>query len=149
MRFTLDTNVLVSAFIAKHGHSANLLELALTVESIELVLSRPILHELEDVLSRDEVRKRFSYSDRDIERIGKTLEKSSTIIQVRSALKVVKDDPKDDTILNAALDGNADYIVSGDRHLLKLRRFRGIKIVKPKEMMDVISEKFPEFVLRL
>jgi len=53
MRITLDTNVLVSAFIAKHGHPALLLELAVTLEGIQLVLSEPILRELEDVLSRD------------------------------------------------------------------------------------------------
>lgn len=66
MRFTLDTNVLVSAFIAKHGYSANLLELALTVESIQLILSESILREFEDVLMRDEVRDRFSYTHQDI-----------------------------------------------------------------------------------
>jgi len=149
MRFTLDTNILVSAFIAKHGHPANLLELALTVDSIELVLSEPILNELEDVLTRDEVKNRFSYTNRDIKRIVRTLEEAARIVPVKSKFTVVREDSKDDMVLNAALDGKADYIVSGDRHLLKLDSFRGIKIVKPRRMMRIISEMFPELVLRL
>jgi predicted nucleic acid-binding protein len=52
MRVTFDTNVLVSAFIAKHGRPASLMQLALTLETIELFLSNPILTEFEDVLMR-------------------------------------------------------------------------------------------------
>jgi len=148
MRITLDTNVLVSAFIAKHGHSANPLELALTVEVIEMVLSEPILRELGDVLLRDEVRNRFSYTQQDIRKIVGTLRKSAKIVSPTSRFVVIKEDPKDDVILNTAYDGNAEYIVSGDSAMLKLRRFKGIRIVTPKQAMDIISRKFPEFVFR-
>lgn len=148
MRITLDTNVLVSAFIAKHGHSANLLELALTVEVIEMVLSEPILRELGDVLLRDEVRSRFSYTQQDIRKIVGTLRKSAKIVSPTSRFVVIKEDPKDDVILNTAYDGNAEYIVSGDSAMLKLRRFKGIRIVTPKQAMDIISRKFPEFFFR-
>lgn len=148
MRLTFDTNVLVSAFIAKHGHPAKLLELALTLEDTELVLSKPILEELEQVLRRDEVRSRFSYTEQDIRRISNALERSARIVVVKSRFSVVKNDPKDDGVLNTAYDGKADYIVSGDQHLLKLREFRTIKIVNPKQMMEIISKKFPELLLR-
>lgn len=146
MRITLDTNVLVSAFIAKHGHSTNLLELSLTLEHIELVLSTPILEELEHVLRRNEVRSRFEYTEHDIRRIAATLNASAKMISLKSKFKVVKDDPKDNMVLNTAYDGGVDYIVSGDNHLLKTRNFKGIKIVNPKQMMTILSKKFPEFV---
>lgn len=149
MRITLDTNVLVSAFIAKHGHSANLLELALAVEVVELVLSEPILEELEDVLLRDEVCSRFQYAPQDIRRIVGTLRRSARIVSPTSKFVVIREDPKDDVILNTAYDGGAEYIVSGDSDLLKLRRFKGIRIVTPKQMMAIVSSKFPEFVFRL
>jgi len=148
MRFTLDTNVLVSAFIARHGHSANLLELALTLESIELILSETILRELEDVLTGDEVRERFSYTHQDVRKRVSALRKSAIIVPVRSRCKVVKEDPKDNIVLNTAYDGKAHYIVSGDKHLLKVRRFKGIRVVNPKQMMDIISKEFSVFVLR-
>ena len=148
MRITLDTNVLVSAFIEKLGHPANLLELCLTIEDMELVLSQPILKEFEEVLKRDEVRERFSYTDRDIREIVNRIRTSSRIVFPRLQLRMIRSDPKDDVILWTACDGKADYIVSGDRHLLNLKRFRGIKIVSPTEMMEIISKKFPEFVFR-
>lgn len=146
MRITLDTNVLVSAFISKLGHPANLLELCITVEDIDLILSRPILKEFKEVLERDEVRERFAYTSQDIENIITRLRYSSTVIAPRSRFKIVKEDPKDDVILRTAYDGKVDYIVSGDKHLLNLRKFRGIRIVSPTEMTKAISTKFPEFV---
>lgn len=146
MRITLDTNVLVSAFIAKHGHPAVLLELAVTLEGIQLVLSEPILKELEDVLSRDEVRGRFTYSAKDIREIVRRITRSAEILRPKSKFKTVKEDPKDDVVLNTAHDGKADYIVSGDNHLLKLRKFRGIRIVNPKEMLDILGRSFPELI---
>ncbi len=149
MRVTFDTNVLVSAFIAKHGHSANLLQIALTLEQIELVLSKPILDEFEDVLKRKDVRSRFEYTEGDIRRIVSALKKSSKIVRVKSKFRVVKEDPTDDVVLNTAHDGKAGYIVTGDQHLLKLRGFRNIKIVSPKKMIEVTSERFPDFVFRL
>jgi len=149
MRITPDTNVLVSAFIAKHGRSADLLELALTVQLIRLVLSDSILREFSDVLMRAEVRSRFAYTYKDVKRIVNALRESAEVILPKSTFKVVKDDPKDNVILNTAHDGHADYIVSGDMHLLKLGSFKGIKIVNPKRMIDIIYSEFPNFVFRL
>jgi predicted nucleic acid-binding protein len=94
------------------------------------------------------VRDRFSYTNQDVRRISQNLRASARIIPLESRFHAVKEDPKDDVILNTAYDGRSEYIVSGDRHLLKLRRFKGIVIVNPREMMEIISNKFPELVLR-
>lgn len=149
MRITLDTNVLVSAFISKHGHPANLLEIALTLAGIELVLSKPILAELQDVLSRQEVKARFLYTERDVNKILRTLSKSAKIQPIKSHFRVVKEDPNDNFVIGTAYDGKTDYIVSGDRHLLTLGKFRGTKIVKPRQMLKIISKRFPEIIVRL
>ena len=98
MRVTFDTNVLVSAFIAKHGRPASLMQLAMTLETIELVLSNPILTEFEDVLMREEVRRRFSYTQQDVKSIVETLKKSARIIPLKSSFRVVKEDPKDNVM---------------------------------------------------
>jgi predicted nucleic acid-binding protein len=71
------------------------------------------------------------------------------MVPVESRFRVVKDDPKDDVILGTAYDGEAEYIVSGDRHLLKMGRFKGIRIVNPKQMMKILARKFPQLVLNL
>src|SRR3990167_7373454 len=112
MRITLDTNVLVSGFIAKRGNPALLLELAVTLEEIQLVLSEPILMEFEDVLSREEVRARFTYTEQAIRQIVRSMRLSAEILRPKSKFRVIRDDPKDDVVLNTAHDGNVDYIVS-------------------------------------
>lgn len=147
MKITLDTNVLVSAFISKQGQPAVLLDIILTFPEIELVLSDPILAEFKDVLLRPEVKERFEYSAREIGQFVDALRGASTIVQVKSGFRVVSEDPKDDVIINTAYDGKVDYIVSGNSHLQRLRRFKGIRIVKPKSLLKIIRQRFGEFII--
>ena len=63
------------------------------------------------------------------------LHQTAKFTRIRSRFKVVREDTTDDIILRTAYDGKADYVVSGDKHLLSLREFRGIKIVTVDEMM--------------
>ena len=51
-------------------------------------------------------------------------------------VRVVKDDPDDDKIIECAIDGEAVVIVSGDRHLLKLKSYKGIRIINPREFWE-------------
>lgn len=149
MRLTLDTNILVSAFVAKQGHSATILELALTLVDIELILSDPILDEFQDVLGRDEVRSRFAYTEQQVRQAVEGLRASAKLVSPSAKVSVVKEDPKDNVILSTALSGKADYIVSGDKHLLDLGKYRGIRIVNPRGFVQVLSKKFPEFIFFL
>ncbi len=147
MRIALDTNVLVSAFISRRGQPAGLLNILLTFQEIQLVLSDPILEEFKDVLSRSEVKERFHYSARDIDTFFRAVRDVSSRVKIKSNFKIVADDPKDDVVLNTAHDGGADYIVSGDHHLRELKDFKGIKIVSPNKMMKIIAKKFGEFII--
>lgn len=63
----------------------------------------------------------------------------ATIARTRSRFKVVEEDPSADIVLRAAHDGRAEYIVSGDRHLLTLREFRKIKMVTVSQMLDILE----------
>jgi uncharacterized protein len=58
---------------------------------------------------------------------------------VKSKFKVVKEDPDDDAILQAAYDSKADYIISGDKHLLALKQFKNIRILTVDEMLNVLN----------
>ena len=64
----------------------------------------------------------------------------SEIVQVQS-IDTIKEDPDDNHILATAIDGMSDYIVSGDKHLLELRQFKGIKIVSVDEMLKILKEQ--------
>lgn len=65
---------------------------------------------------------------------------SAQFVDVTSSLHVVTEDPTDNRFLECALDGEADYIVSGDRHLLSVGSFRGIDILRPRDFL--IEEGF-------
>ena len=146
MRITLDTNVLVSAFISKTGHSARVLDIALTLEDVELVLSDEIVREFVRVMSRDELLIRFDYTLASVEELVKLLRKTSRMIKVRSKFRAVREDPADNAILNTAYDGRCEFVVSGDHHLLNLKRFRGIRILSPRQMLDLLSRRYGRFV---
>jgi uncharacterized protein len=107
----LDTNVLVSAFLNK-GKSRNLVLTLL--EKHEVILSTQILAELTDVLSRN----KFNVTTAQVDRYISILIGSATIVPLHSTAKVILEDPDDDIILNTALSGKAEYIVSGDKPLL-------------------------------
>ncbi len=147
MRVTLDTNVLVSAFVSKYGHSATILDLVTTFDEISLVLSDGILEEFEEVMGREEVRERFDYSKTDVREFATAIRGVAKIVKVKSSFKVVEEDPKDDMVLNTAYDGMAHYIVSGDRHLQNAKKFRGVRIVSPREFMRIITRGFGELIV--
>lgn len=147
MKVTLDTNVLVSAFISKHGYSANILDIVATFPEIELVLSQQIIKEFEEVMLRKEVRERFEYSEHDVRDFAGAIKDIATIVKIRSSIRVIKEDPKDNAILDTAYDGGSEYIVSGDRHLRRLKKFKNIKIVNPKGFTRIITKKFGELIL--
>jgi uncharacterized protein len=147
MRVTLDTNVLVSAFISKRGHSADVLDLIVTFDEITLILSNAILEEFMDVMGRKEVAARFDYSKTDITRFEASIRDVAEIVAVRSSLKAVREDPDDDIVVNTAIDGRADYIVSGDRHLRELKRFQEVRIVSPRAFLTILTKRFGDLIL--
>lgn len=128
-RVVLDTNVLVSAIISD-GKSRGLLEKGIT-NQYSIITSDLILKELVTVLRRP----KFKTSEDELHRTILTLIRTADVVNVTSKLKAVKEDPKDDVIVETAVDGRADLIVTGDSHLLRLKTFKGIKIVAVEEML--------------
>ena len=135
MRVVFDTNVLVSALI-KTGKPRELFSLAADGR-VQLVLSKSLLEELIVTIDEPRIRK---YADKGtIDIFLNVLSSSSKIVRVKSKFNVVKEDPDDDAVLGTAFDGKAEYIVSGDKHLLALGEFKGIKIVNITEMLSVVK----------
>ena len=65
--------------------------------------------------------------------------KKATIVPVDFTLRLYWKDPDDDIVLSTALNGKADYIVSGDKHLLALKKFEKIEIMKVNQMLEILS----------
>ncbi|PIW32375.1 MAG: putative toxin-antitoxin system toxin component, PIN family [Nitrosopumilales archaeon CG15_BIG_FIL_POST_REV_8_21_14_020_37_12] len=132
-RVVLDTNVLISAVI-RNGNPRNLLKNAINDKKYVLVTSDKILNEMSGVLHRP----KFKMTEDEIDEIVFTLISSSEIQVVTSKFKAVKDDPDDDIIINTAYDGEADYVVSGDDDLLRMKKFKNIQIVTVTEMLKIL-----------
>jgi len=131
LRVVLDTNVLVSSIICD-GNPRKLLMKGVK-RVYDIIVSQEILDELQDVLSRPQ----FKMTKKEIDKVIKNLIASSIMITVESNFTVVKNDPDDDNIINTAYDSNAKYIVSGDKHLLNLKKFKNIKIISVSKMLNV------------
>lgn len=132
MRVVVDTNVLVSALIG-HGKPRRLvIEL---LERHQVVSSRQMLAELADVLSR----KKFMEVDKSqVSSFLSILASKVVLVTVKQSFKTVAEDPDDDMVLSTAYEGKATHIVSGDKHLLNLKRFSGIRIVTVGEMLRLL-----------
>ncbi len=133
-RVVLDTNILISG-IGWSGPPKEVLEAFLKEEFI-LLISESILNELERVLN---YKKFYFIPDYLKESLISNLLKASESVKTKKKLDIIKEDPEDNKVLECALFGKADYIVTGDEHLLKLRKFNNIKILTPMEFLKEMS----------
>lgn len=132
LRVVLDTNVLVSALISD-GKPRELFRKGIENQFL-IVTSDAMLKELTHVLHRP----KFKTNPYEIRRINLALLSSAEVVSVKTKLRVVKEDPKDDIVIETAYDGHADFIVTGDGHLLELESFKGIKITTVEKVLKLL-----------
>lgn len=135
-RVVIDTNVLISGIIQRIGFPFNVVKLW-EGEKFVLITSAASIEEAGRVLNYPKIRKKYKLIDDDINRSITNLLRYSTIVDDPPEINAVKEDPEDSKILAAAVAGKADYIISGDAHLLTLKSFMGIEIVTPKEFCEI------------
>ena len=132
MRIVADTNVLVSALIFPGGAPEEVYRLALEGR-VELVTSRPLLAELGRVLTA-----KVGWHEERAEEAVTGVIRVAALVEPRHVVVEIEADPADDRVLEAAGEGVADAIVSGDRHLLALGSWRGIRIESPSSFLDTL-----------
>jgi putative PIN family toxin of toxin-antitoxin system len=130
-----DLNVLVSSLIVK-GKPQELWRKAKGKE-FTLAFSREMQSDLVNVVKRQKFEKYVTSVD--IRLFLNDLRMTAKLVQVKSRFRVVLEDPDDDIIIRTAYDAKADYIVSGDRHLLALKEFKGIRVVTVDQMLVILS----------
>lgn len=135
MRILLDTNVLISALI-KTGKPSELLDTVLA-KNHALILSRPIIEEFSKVVADPRI-KRYVEPE-EAAAFLRMLVARGVVVRVTSRARTLKS--ADDVILNTAYDGQADLIVTGDKHLLELKQFKGIEIMSVSEALEEIQQR--------
>jgi putative PIN family toxin of toxin-antitoxin system len=136
LRVVLDTNILISGIFWR-GNPYKILSRCLG-EGLQLVTSLEILEELQQVLRTE---KKFGLNEEDISSYIGLMISNSIMVNPAQAIDVVTDDPEDNAILECAVEGKADYIISGDRHLLSLREYGGIRILTAREFIEFINNE--------
>ena len=134
IKVVLDTNIVISAPLSKDGNPAKIFELLL-LEEIKNFRSFEITEEIMDVLGREKIKKLLSQEKIDF--ILENYMNSSVFMQPSFTLKIIKEDEDDNRILECAELVKVDYIITGDEHLLDLRSFKSIRIVSPKEFLQI------------
>ncbi len=132
-KVVLDTNILISA-LKWEGKPYQIFKKCSKGE-LELITSHAQLSELGRVMEYAKLR--LNQEEKEI--FWSLMLKIATIVDILGMSGMVKDDPTDDCILETALVGKAEYLISGDPHLLKLGEYQGVKIVTAHEFLEKIS----------
>ena len=131
---TLDTNVLISSFLTP-GNSRKIVDLAARRKF--LVFASP---KLEEEL-RDTLKDKLKYDKDELSQALITYKEIIyKFVYPQRKLNVIVQDETDNRIIEAGVEGKVKYIISGDRHLLKLDKYKGIKILNPSDFLDLFKD---------
>jgi putative PIN family toxin of toxin-antitoxin system len=136
MRVVLDTNVIVSATLAKGGNEHRVLR-AWERGRFDLVFSPAMLEELGRAIMYVRLRKYRWMSDAEVISLVEALAHGSELVPGTVAVTASRD-PDDDKFLGAAIEGQAEYLVTGDRDLLDLNRYENVRIVTPRAFLAIL-----------
>ena len=132
LRIVFDSNVYISALLFK-GIPGNILEMA-HKDKIVLIVSDEIIAETERILED-----KFKWPKHNIDKFKRRLSGISENIKPGIKLDIIRERESDNRILECAISGNANLIVSGDKHLLKLKSYKNIPIVRPKYLTYLVK----------
>ena len=131
-KVVIDTHVFVSGLTFK-GKPREVLDLIWRGD-IEACISSFILKELEETLKED-----FSWDRNQIKQTIEKIKVKTILVQPKNRVSVIKENDADNRILECAIEGEVQYLISGDRkHLLLLKEYRGIKILSPAEFLKLL-----------
>lgn len=127
-KWVLDTNVVISGMLSTTSPPHKILKRCFTEKKLVPVVSDDILKEYERKLNSME-----AIDDSDAEFTMKLMIAHAEKVSPRKSLRVVKEDPDDNMLFEAALEADADFIVSGDKEVLKVGKYKGISVITPSE----------------
>ncbi|HKP52746.1 MAG TPA: putative toxin-antitoxin system toxin component, PIN family [Chloroflexia bacterium] len=140
MKVVIDTNVVISRALSNKGAPARIIEQWVS-GAFELVISEDILAEYQRALGYEHIRKRRIAIPDEISTLLSKIKEVGTFVVPDDALDVISRDPDDNKFLECAIAGGADYIVSGDAHLLNVGQYEGIQILSPATFLTMLNQQ--------
>ena len=132
-RVIIDTNLWISFLIT---NNLNILSELFLFERFQIIFSDELFNEFLDVAQRPKFKKYFD--EKSVQLLIENISEKLEFIEVASVITICRD-LKDNFILALSIDGNADYIVTGDKDLLSLNGFKGKKIITINEFIKIID----------
>jgi putative PIN family toxin of toxin-antitoxin system len=133
----IDTNVIVSGLISQSSAPGHILHAAVTGR-FRWIVSAALMSELERVLGYTKVRRAIRKTDEDTDQFLRDVSSLASHVLTAQELHILADEPGN-RVLEAAVAGGADYIVTGDKHLLDLQGYEGIEIVTPTRFVSILA----------
>lgn len=137
MIVVLDTNVIVSAILSPRGNSAEIIR-RWESDAFEVATSPALLMELRKALSYQRVQTHIKLSARELNAFLRYFQSMVINSDPQETFNVIEDDPEDNRVLECAVEAKASFVVSGDRHLLHLKEYRGIVILPPAGFLALL-----------
>jgi uncharacterized protein len=137
MRVVLDANVIVSAVINPQGAPAQVFD-AWRAERFQLLLSQAILEEVGRALRYPKVAVYHGWTEERLRTWLEDLAHLALMTPGTLSIAVIQDDPSDNRYLECAVEGEAEYLVSGDRVLIAMGTFQGIQILSPHAFLEIL-----------
>jgi putative PIN family toxin of toxin-antitoxin system len=138
-RVVADTTVLISAFLTPRGVSSEFLRRA-REGAFHIVLAPEILDETHDrLLRRRRLRRGYGYTDHRVYRFHRLLQTTTILVTDLPPVSGIVRDPNDDMVIACALKARADYIVTRDKDLLSLGAYESVRIVTPRQLLDLLE----------
>ena len=139
IRAVLDANVVVSALIRPEGPAGRLLDRVARGAGVHAVVSAAILDEYRRALAYPKVGRCLALPAAEVSVWVDALALVADVVSGERSVKVVAADPDDDKYLAAALEGRAPFVVSGDRHLLDIGTYESVRVVTPRQFLDMLD----------
>jgi uncharacterized protein len=130
VRVVFDTNIFISAFVIP-GSLAEKTILRIIEEKDSLLISRDIIDEVLSVLSS-----KFGRNREGLSHVAVTLSELAELVNPARRIKILKDE-SDNRILECAIYGEADFLVTGDKKILQLQEYKGVKIISLRGYLEL------------
>ena len=136
IKIVVDANLFASALIKPDSNPGKILEL-IKQNKLELVISPSVIKEIKRILLYPKIQKYHQKTPQQLDTFFDDLLIFAWVVEGKAQIDVIQADPTDNKYLACALEGEAEYIVSGDRHLLDVGQYQGIKILNAKAFLNM------------
>ncbi|MCK5320407.1 putative toxin-antitoxin system toxin component, PIN family [Candidatus Parcubacteria bacterium] len=138
IKIVLDANIYVSAILSPNGKPWQIIDLVKN-NKINLLISLDILSEIKQVMLYPKIVKLHRCDSKEITEFLERLLSIAIVTPGNLKINIIKEDPADNKYLECAIEGNADFVISGDHHLTNLKIFQGIKIITPAMFLKLMD----------